>query len=156
MVQRCFRIGSYNYLREIPSFIAPNILSKYQKEKIDINLNQRSHSEPKIARLTGGGLFQEFEWLPDSYDAFARKKMEEKRVKQMQQKLVADKPFVLGMNQFKYKYTDCFAPQNGPQKDYVYPFLSIDDPYEATREDVLRAKWLAENKILYGDFKPSI
>jgi hypothetical protein len=53
------------------------------------------------------------------------------------------------------KYSDCFADQ-GKQKDYVFPFLSIDDPYEATREEVLRAKWLAENKILSGDFKPAL
>ena len=33
--------------------------------------------------------------------------------------------------------------------------MSQDDPYEATKEDVLQAKWLSENKILHGDFKPS-
>jgi hypothetical protein len=42
------------------------------------------------------------------------------------------------------------------QKDYVFPFLNADDPYEAAKEDVLRAKWLADNKVLHGDFKPSL
>ena len=36
-----------------------------------------------------------------------------------------------------------------------FHFLSQDDPYEATKEEVLRAKWLQENKILNGDFKPA-
>jgi hypothetical protein len=30
-----------------------------------------------------------------------------------------------------------------------------DDPYEVTHDEVLKAKWLHENKILHGDFKPS-
>jgi hypothetical protein len=54
-------------LRELPSNIAPNVLARFLKEKIDNNLNSKA-PEPKIARLTGGGLFQEFEWMPDSYD----------------------------------------------------------------------------------------
>ena len=40
------------------------------------------------------------------------------------------------------------------KKDYVIPYLSNDDPYEVTHDEVLKAKWLHENKILYGDFKP--
>lgn len=40
-------------------------------------------------------------------------------------------------------------------KNYVFPFLSIDDPYEATKEEIMRAKWLEENKILHGQFKPA-
>jgi len=56
MIQRCFRIGNYQYLREIPSNLAPNALMKYQKEKIEQNLNQKA-PETRISRLTGGGLF---------------------------------------------------------------------------------------------------
>lgn len=39
--------------------------------------------------------------------------------------------------------------------DYVLPYLSNDDPYEVTMDEVLKAKWLHEDKILHGDFKPS-
>jgi hypothetical protein len=38
---------------------------------------------------------------------------------------------------------DCFMDPS-QTKDYVFPFLSLDDPYEATKEEILRAKWLAE------------
>jgi len=37
----------------------------------------------------------------------------------------------------------------------VYGFLTIDDPYEATKDERLRAKWIEEAKLLYGEFKPS-
>ncbi len=40
-------------------------------------------------------------------------------------------------------------------KDYVFPFISINDPYEATKEEILKAKWLEENKVLHGNFKPA-
>ena len=40
-------------------------------------------------------------------------------------------------------------------KNYVFPFLNVDDPYEATKEEILRGKWIEENKILHGDFKPA-
>lgn len=45
----------------------------------------------------------------------------------------------------------------GDDKDgkFVYGFLSQDDPYEATRDEKLRAKWIEEAKLLYGDFKPT-
>ena len=74
-----------------------------------------------------------------------------------------NKKFVLGMNQYKCKFTvclftlgkyeDCFQHPDA-KKDYVLPYLSNDDPYEVTHDEVLKAKWLHENKILYGDFKP--
>ena len=56
--------------------------------------------------------------------------------------------FVIG------KYQDCFMDDK-QLKDYVFPFLNVDDPYEVTKEDILRTKWLDENKILHGQFKPA-
>jgi hypothetical protein len=53
-------------LRELPYKIGPNVLMKFLKKKIETNL---SAQEPKLLKkLTGGGLFGEFEWIPDSYD----------------------------------------------------------------------------------------
>jgi hypothetical protein len=58
------------------------------------------------------------------------------------------------MDEKKYKYHDAWASEQ-ERKDMPPPFISLDDPYEATKEDILRAKWLKENKILHGDFKPA-
>ena len=35
------------------------------------------------------------------------------------------------------------------------PYFVHDDPYEASEEEILRAKWLHEQKILNGDFRPA-
>lgn len=38
---------------------------------------------------------------------------------------------------------------------FIYGFLCIGDPYEATKDERLRAKWIEEAKLLYGEFKPA-
>jgi hypothetical protein len=71
------------------------------------------------------------------------------------QSKVANRPFALGMNQYTWKYHDCFlAPEK--QKDYVMPYFTENDPFEAAEEDLYRAKWLSENKFLAGDFRPAV
>ena len=73
---------------------------KFVKKKIENNLSVR---EPQVMKkLTGGGLFGEFEWMPDSYDNFIKQKQEEKRYNQKLQEYIGDnKPFILGTNNFK-------------------------------------------------------
>jgi hypothetical protein len=38
---------------------------------------------------------------------------------------------------------------------HTYSFLSRDDPYDATKDEILRSKWIEEAKMLFGDFKPA-
>ena len=37
----------------------------------------------------------------------------------------------------------------------MMPYFVYDDPYEQSEEELNRAKWLHENKILCGDFRPA-
>ena len=46
-------------------------------------------------------------------------------------------------------------PFLGKDEQYTYSFLLADDPYDATKDEILRAKWMDEAKQLFGDFKPS-
>jgi hypothetical protein len=62
--------------------------------------------------------------------------------------------FVAGSDKFVWKYHDCFLSEE-QRKTYVLPYFVSDDPYEATEEELSRAKWLHENKILSGDFRPA-
>jgi hypothetical protein len=34
-------------------------------------------------------------------------------------------------------------------------FLFNDDPYESTKLEVMKYRWLEDSKILYGDFRPA-
>jgi hypothetical protein len=67
---------------------------------------------------------------------------------------VSVKTYLINLYIHVGKYEDCFLPPEA-KADYVLPYLSNDDPYEVTHDEVLKAKWLHENKILHGDFKPS-
>jgi len=40
-----------------------------------------------------------------------------------------------------------------PYESIAVGFLSEDDPYEANAFEVLRAKWINDSKMLFGDFK---
>lgn len=51
------------------------------------------------------------------------------------------RPFFIGMNQKVWKYHDCFIPEES-KKDYVMPFFTDGDPYEATEEEILKGKIL--------------
>ena len=49
----------------------PNAIQKAMREKQDNNLAFKP-PQGKVINLAGGGLFRDYEWLPDSYDAFLK------------------------------------------------------------------------------------
>jgi len=49
----------------------------------------------------------------------------------------------------KYEY-----PFLGRDEQFTYSFLLQEDPYDATKDEILRAKWMEEAKMIFGDFKP--
>jgi len=48
LIQRCFRTGNHNALRELPNTLAPNQVLKYQREKQDTNLKFRNSDSAKV------------------------------------------------------------------------------------------------------------
>jgi hypothetical protein len=49
----------------------PNAIAKALREKQDANLLYKPPAG-KVVNLTGGGLFRDFEWMPEPYDAFLK------------------------------------------------------------------------------------
>ena len=92
--------------------------------------------------------------MPDAYDIFLKQKSDERKERERKQKSIHKREFMLGMNQATWKYHDCFMDEE-KKKDYVMPYFTDGDPYEATEEELLRAKILHQNKILSGDFRPA-
>ena len=39
-------------------------------------------------------------------------------------------------------------------EQYTYTFLLQEDPYDSTKDEKLRAKWIEEARMLYGAFRP--
>lgn len=67
--------------------------------------------------------------------------------------LYINKPFVAAHDKVTTKYEN---PFNEGNKETIFPlFKDTDDPYEASQDELLRAKWIKDNRVLHGDFKPS-
>ena len=105
LIQRCFRTGNYNALRELPNRLAPNEILKYAREKQETNINFANPNKPKVNKLSGGGNYDVYEWLSDPYDQYL-KEVKEKRVrdKEVIKGIHGDTTnFVLGMDSYKCK-----------------------------------------------------
>ena len=129
------------------------MINKFMREKQDKNLEWQP-PKPRVEKLTGGGLFQDYEYMPDDYNNFMQKKRDDRIESKFKQEKISKKPFTLGMDPKVWKYKDCFLPPE-QQADYVLPYFVSDDPYEATEDQIMQAKWIHENKILNGDFRPA-
>lgn len=143
----------------MPDRVEPNSIIDTTREKQNFNVHFRSKGaateSPKkqYSKLIGGGLFRKFEYMDDNYEAFLEAQRKEKTdQKEKQKQLHGDKDFYPVGAKPKGKYEN---PFNESDKEYLYPFLSEEDPYEAAKDEVLRHKWIEESKNLYGEFKPS-
>ena len=69
---------------------------------------------PRVEKLSGGGLFHDYEYIPDGYDTFLKQKNIEKREKdaEYRKKIAKGKPFITGMDHYVWKYHDCFLPED--------------------------------------------
>lgn len=108
----------------------------------------------KVVNLAGGGLFRDYEWMPEPYDNYLKAKSNENKERKAKQRLISTSEFQAGMDRYVWKYHDSFLSEE-QRKNYVLPYFVSDDPYEATEEELLRAKWLHENKIMNGEFRPA-
>jgi hypothetical protein len=68
-IQQCFRTGNYASLRDLPTHLMPNAIAKAMRDKQDMNLAFKQ-PEGKVVKLSGGGLFREYEYLSEPYDLY--------------------------------------------------------------------------------------
>jgi hypothetical protein len=73
----------------------------------------------------------------------------ENRVKQHE--VHANAIFNRAMVRANYKYEYPFL---GKDEKYTHSFLLQEDPYDSTKDERLRAKWIEEARQLFGEFKP--
>ena len=91
--------------------------------------------------------------MPDEYgrgDDEGRRDMIDKKIKETN-----THPFPFNANQNKRLLKHEYPFQDNKNEKFVYGFLCLGDPYEATKDERLRAKWIEEAKLLYGEFRPS-
>ena len=97
-------------------------------------------------------MFQKFEWLPDEYGTERKIRATEKKQREDRVLEVHD----LHFNPAKVKRTLKYDyPFVGRGEKSTYSFLAAGDPYEVVKEEKMRARWVEEAKLLYGDFVPA-
>lgn len=92
--------------------------------------------------------------MPDSFANFLDSKRKDKEESdKIIEELHGKQAYVTSHNITTLKHEN---PFNEGKKETVFPlFKEVDDPYEASQDELLRAKWIKDNRILHGDFKPS-
>jgi len=70
-ILRCFRTGNYNSLRDLPANLLPNSVIKMLRDRQDDNLAYKP-PPARVEKLTGGGLFKDYEYMPQGYDIFLK------------------------------------------------------------------------------------
>ena len=89
--------------------------------------------------------------MEDPYET-AEKKKRQNRLESEAKAAIHDTPFRPAQVQKSLKYDYPFL---GRGETSPYTFLAAGDPYEVVREEKMRARWIEEAKLLYGDFVPS-
>jgi len=91
--------------------------------------------------------------MPEGYGAMKDMAREERIHNKLIETSLHDAPFNANQNKKLMKYEYPF--QDSIDEKFVYAFLCTGDPYESSKDERLRAKWIEEAKMLYGDFKPA-
>ena len=120
----------------------PVEIMKMLKDKIDKNVAGELDNPPeldergKVVRLNGGGLFYEFEWMPDTVEAHLKQQQKEnEESKHKIEDLHGAQAFKVTTNPNTNNHQN---PFNADGKETVMPyFSSADDPYEAAKDDLL-------------------
>jgi len=151
-----FRKGNFVSLRDLPNdFNYGNVLNA-QRDKIEHNIKEKAEPKLYVELLGGGGYFSKFEWKEDPYGLFLEKQYYENFIKREKQKAVHGDHVYLPTTKMPapFKFVSPFDSSSGTNGMWC-SFLYNDDPYESTKLEIMKNKWLEDSKILYGDFKPS-
>lgn len=157
-IVNAFRAGNWCQIRDLPNHIAPNnVLQQLQikmKQELAYSSVISANKKPHLEHLkNNGGYFQKFEWMQDEYWRKHEQDIQDMIAQKIAETAEHPLPFNANQNKKLLKYEYPFNDKNSDK--FVYGFLCIGDPYEATKDERLRAKWIEEAKLLYGEFKPA-
>lgn len=148
-IREAFSTGNYSAVSKIPNNIGPETINKMRQDQIDSNrkANPLGAAGKKVVGINTG-CFSEYDYMPSRY-SLADELASKERVEHETQRLeIGGKDFVCSSNHSRLKHEDGFEDKN-----YKYPYMS--EPFEAAQEQMMRAKWLEDSKVLHGPFVPS-
>ena len=147
-----FRAGNFVSLRDLPDVIVPGNVSGMLSSKIEENLFSVMERRSWVELSSNGGFFSKFDWKPDSFGEFHESIMKDKKEWKEKHDEVHGEHSMFLYNPHRPKA----LPHNSEfqsAENITIGFLSQNDPYEANAFEILRAKWINDSKMLYGEFK---
>lgn len=105
-------------------------------------------AKPAVPVFRKRDTFSEFEYIPSRYSLAAEAAAKERLESEAKRLAVAGKDWAPSADRSKMKYEDGFE-----DREFRYPYLG--DPYTAAQDQLMRAKWIEDSKILHGPFVPA-
>mgnify|MGYP000074998994 CR=1 FL=1 len=149
-IRQAFSKTSFVSVRDLPTRFKPTATARALAAKIDAN--RRSLDAASVSKRNqgpgGGGVFSTFEYIPSRYSLADEIKTKERLESEAKRLDVGGRDFICAGRSKKMKYEDTFD-----NPEYRFPYMG--DAFEGARDQTLRAKWIADAKILHGPFVPS-
>lgn len=155
IVRNAFRTGNWDSIRNLPNDLRPfavqqHVSRRLQEDEIHSQMVSQNKRVFKELLKDHGGLFMRFEYVGDPYEE--EKRVDEARRRMGRAAMISEQAFNPASNKRILKYQYPFLAENEVS---MYTFLSMNDPYEATKDEKLRALWIEECKKLFGPFRPA-
>ena len=150
-----FRVGNFVSLRDLPTDMTQGGVLNAQKDKIQANIMAKAEAKTYVELQCGGGYFSKFEYQLDPYARFLESQCAENHERRVKQEEVHGTYSYVSTSKIplQLKHVSPFDASSGSHP--MTSFLYSDDPYESTKLEVMKYRWIEDSKILYGNFKPA-
>lgn len=151
-IQRAYNAANFTSIRDLPDTIKPGEVTVLRQQHILENRKPTLSADDIVAlrreAARRNGLFHEFEYIPSRYSLRDEMSTKERLESEARRLDIGGRDWACSSNVKKLKYEDTFE-----DKEYRFPYRS--DPFQATQDQVMRAKWIEDSKILHGPFIPA-
>jgi len=77
-IDRCFRVGNFHSLRDLPKHLLPGNVSYMSQNKVNENLYGHHEERSYIELQRNGGYFSKFIWRCDPYELYLEKQKKDR------------------------------------------------------------------------------
>mmetsp|Transcript_22626 Transcript_22626/g.31544 ORF Transcript_22626/g.31544 Transcript_22626/m.31544 type:complete len:328 (+) Transcript_22626:165-1148(+) len=146
-INHAFNQGNFNTLNTLPDHLRCHEVNKARSSQLEqVRRPAPSGTIPAQRTTNDKGLFQEYEFIPSRYNLEDILEQRSKVEAKEKEKLISSKGWQDPGYIHKAPYEDGFV------EGQFYPHSS--DPYEAAQDMILRHRWMEDQQILEGAWKP--
>merc|ERR1719326_1181080 len=133
VIRQSFTTGNYTWMKEaLPVELGPDAINLLRRQRMERNrlAEPLPQTWSKMSQLWGGGFYQEFEYIPDSYERKHEQEMRERKEKEEKRKQVHTRDWRKASQEVKLKHEPLILTTEAyedPSKKELYPYLEARD-----------------------------